>query len=121
MLILIMHQLGNGYIVNIFTSSSSEPGYAFVSRMFAPVASVEGEDHVCGTAHGVLTPYWSGKLDVKPGDVVKARQVSKRGGDLRLIWDRERGTLKLRGQCSVFAKGEINAPPLPVSSACYKL
>jgi len=98
-----MHQTGNGYIVNIFTSSSSEPGYSFVSRMFLP----DCEDHVCGSAHGVLTPYWSRKLGVKPGDVVKARQVSKRGGELRLVWDKERDTLRLRGQCKIFAKGEI--------------
>jgi predicted PhzF superfamily epimerase YddE/YHI9 len=64
-------------------------------------------NHVCGTAHGLLTPYWSRKLDLESGEVVKARQVSKRGGDLRLIWDKERSTLKLRGQCSVFAKGEM--------------
>ena len=102
-----MHQTGNGYIVNIFTSSSSEPECSFVSRMFVAADSLSGEDHVCGSAHGVLTPYWSGKLGLAPGDVVKARQVSKRGGELRLVWDKERGTLRLRGQCSIFAKGEI--------------
>lgn len=92
----------------MFTSSSSEPGYAFVSRMFAPLPYPEGEDQVCGTSHGILTPYWTRKLNLTPGNVVKARQVSKRGGDLRLIWDEERNILKLRGQCSIIAKGEIN-------------
>jgi len=104
--IITVVQIGNGYYVNVFTSSSPEPGYNFISRMFAPAGSVN-EDHVCGTAHGILTPYWSGKLGLKPGEVVKARQVSRRGGELRLVWEKERGTLRLRGQCSIFAKGEI--------------
>ncbi len=50
----------------------------FVSRFFAPAVGVD-EDPVTGSAHCTLTPYWSRQLGRQ---VLTARQVSKRGGDL---------------------------------------
>lgn len=99
--------MGNGYIVNIFTSSTPNPKYSFVSRMFAPGAVDGDEDHVCGTAHSVLTPHWTSKLGLTPGEEILARQVSKRGGELRIIWNKDAGVLRLSGQCMVFATGEL--------------
>jgi PhzF family phenazine biosynthesis protein len=57
------------------------PGSAcdFVSRFFAPREGVP-EDPVTGSAHCTLVPYWAkrlGKADLH------ARQVSRRGGELR--------------------------------------
>ncbi|KJA25477.1 hypothetical protein HYPSUDRAFT_53038 [Hypholoma sublateritium FD-334 SS-4] len=100
---------GNGFRVNVITTQSPTPDVAFVSRMFAPTA-VEGtgEDHVCGSAHGLLVPFWSSKLGIAPGEEIKAKQVSARGGDLRVVWEKEAGTFRLRGQCVTLASGELH-------------
>jgi len=50
----------------------------FVSRYFAPSYGVP-EDPVTGSAHCALTPYWAGQLGKS---VLRARQLSERGGDL---------------------------------------
>jgi PhzF family phenazine biosynthesis protein len=51
----------------------------FGSRFFAPKFDIP-EDPVTGSAHCVLTPYWSSKLGKQ---ILSARQVSKRGGDIQ--------------------------------------
>jgi len=100
--------LGNGYMVNIFTSASSNTDEIFVSRMFSPsMLSDPGEDHVCGSAHGVMAPYWYTKRGIPPSHEVKAKQVSKRGGDLRIVWEKEAGRVRLRGQSVVLATGNL--------------
>lgn len=50
----------------------------FVSRFFAPAVGIN-EDPVTGSAHTMLAPYWSERLGKKE---LKARQISKRGGDV---------------------------------------
>lgn len=50
----------------------------FVSRFFAPAAGVP-EDPVTGSAHCTLAPYWAARLNKS---VLRARQLSKRGGEL---------------------------------------
>jgi len=59
---------------------ASAPGDAvdFVSRFFAPAAGID-EDPVTGSAHCILTPYWSARLGKAR---LQARQVSARGGEL---------------------------------------
>lgn len=51
----------------------------FVSRFFAPRAGIP-EDPVTGSAHCTLIPYWSARLGRTE---LRARQVSRRGGELR--------------------------------------
>ncbi|MFZ1320948.1 MAG: PhzF family phenazine biosynthesis isomerase [Ignavibacteria bacterium] len=70
----------------IITSKSEDPEYDFKSRFFAPSKGVK-EDPVTGSAHCVLTPFWSEKLGKKK---MKAFQASERGGALsvELIDDR---------------------------------
>jgi len=100
---------GNGYGINVITTQSPSPDAVFVSRMFSPLGIVgTGEDHVCGSAHGLLVPYWSSKLGIAPGEEIKAKQVSPRGGDLRVVWNKENGRIRLRGQCVILASGEIH-------------
>ena len=88
----------------------------FVSRFFAPTVGIP-EDPVTGSAHCVLTPYWSQRLMKKK---LHARQVSRRGGELwcELAGDR----VKLAGRCAFFMQGKISlpeakeaaeAPPMP--------
>ncbi len=66
----------------VIVSAPAEDGdeAQFVSRFFAPAVGVD-EDPVTGSAHCVLTPYWSARLGL---DSMVARQVSRRGGELRL-------------------------------------
>lgn len=77
--------------------------------MFSPLMVPEPhEDHVCGSAHGILVPYWSSKLGLNPGEEIKAKMVSARGGDLRLVFDEANHLVKLRGDALVFASGTLH-------------
>jgi PhzF family phenazine biosynthesis protein len=60
----------------------------FVSRFFAPAKGVP-EDPVTGSAHCQLVPYWARRLGKTR---LRARQVSRRGGELdgELVGDRVR-------------------------------
>ncbi len=73
----------------------------FVSRFFAPNAGIP-EDPVTGSAHCTLIPYWSRELGKNE---LTARQVSKRGGDLRCedLGDR----VKIAGQAVAYLQGAI--------------
>ncbi|KDR85597.1 hypothetical protein GALMADRAFT_52514 [Galerina marginata CBS 339.88] len=100
--------IGNGFFVNVFTMASPNPGEVFVSRMFSPLMIAgTGEDPVCGSAHGILAPYWYGERGIHPGKEVRAKQVSERGGDLRVVLDEQGGTVRLRGQAVIFSQGEL--------------
>jgi len=75
----------------------------FVSRFFAPAVGIE-EDPVTGSAHTMLVPYWSGRLDKRS---LEARQISERGGSLSCtLLDDER--MEITGQACTYLKGEIN-------------
>ena len=84
----------------------SAPGQEvdFVSRFFAPTVGIP-EDPVTGSAHCVLAPYWSQRLMKKK---LRARQVSRRGGDVccELAGDR----VKLAGRCAFYMQGKIALP-----------
>ncbi|MFN4089011.1 MAG: PhzF family phenazine biosynthesis protein [Alphaproteobacteria bacterium] len=73
----------------------------FVSRFFAPRKGVP-EDPVTGSAHCVLTPFWSSRLG---RETLAARQVSRRGGALtcRLQGDR----VELAGRVAPYMQGTI--------------
>lgn len=73
----------------------------FVSRFFAPAVGVD-EDPVTGSAHTVLTPYWSNRLRKKE---LIARQVSKRGGT---VYCKDNGDrVALSGEARTYLMGEI--------------
>ncbi|MDZ7808114.1 MAG: PhzF family phenazine biosynthesis protein [Gracilimonas sp.] len=74
----------------------------FVSRFFAPQSGVD-EDPVTGSAHTKSAPYWSKKLGKNE---LKARQISKRGGDLicRMKGDR----VEILGHAVTYLIGEID-------------
>ncbi len=93
----ILTQLkGRGTIV-------SAPGKEvdFVSRCFFPNAGID-EDPVTGSAHTTLTPYWAQRLDKEE---LIAKQISKRGGDLKCKLLGERVTIS--GQAVTYLTGEI--------------
>lgn len=64
----------------IVTARAESAAYDFVSRFFAPLIGIP-EDPVTGSAHCFLGPYWRDMLG-KPA--FTARQVSRRGGELRV-------------------------------------
>lgn len=85
----------------IVTSRSDDPKFDFVSRFFAPAVGVD-EDPVCGSAHCTLTPYWAAQLGKTQ---LMARQVSARGGTLRLKHNGDR--VILGGQAVTVWQGEL--------------
>jgi PhzF family phenazine biosynthesis protein len=87
----------------MITSRASTAGLDFVSRFFAPGSGVD-EDPVTGSAHCCLTPYWSRKLGRSE---FVARQLSARGGTLRLRVDGDR--VRLQGQAVTVLRGELTA------------
>lgn len=74
--------------------------------MFAPSAGI-AEDPVCGTAHTLSTPYWMVTNNIPESEVVLARQVSARGGDIRIALDGREGRIKLAGRVRMASRGEV--------------
>jgi PhzF family phenazine biosynthesis protein len=87
----------------IITSGASTPGIDFVSRFFAPAAGID-EDPVTGSAHCALAPFWSRRLRK---DAMTARQLSPRGGQLRVTLEGDR--VHLIGQAVTVLRGVIVA------------
>jgi len=89
--------------LDAFAVIVSAPGDAvdFVSRFFAPGAGV-AEDPVTGSSHCTLVPYWAARLGK---NILTAKQVSARGGDLlcELRGDR----VVLAGYAVEYLRGEI--------------
>lgn len=79
-------------------------GVDFVSRYFTPQHGID-EDPVTGSAHCTLGPYWAKRLR-KPK--LKARQVSKRGGELDVEVAGDR--VRLAGHAVLVQKGELLLP-----------
>jgi predicted PhzF superfamily epimerase YddE/YHI9 len=73
----------------------------FVSRFFAPTVGIP-EDPVTGSAHCTLIPYWSARLGKQ---VLHARQVSARGGELYCQDAGER--VRIGGRAVTYLTGEI--------------
>ncbi|XP_071419244.1 phenazine biosynthesis-like domain-containing protein [Pithys albifrons albifrons] len=82
--------------------SSSGKGHDFYSRYFTPWYGVL-EDPVTGSAHAVLSSYWSEKLGKKE---MLAFQCSRRGGELRMSL-RSDGRVDIAGQTAVVFQGHL--------------
>jgi len=86
------------------TAPGDQPGVDFVSRYFAPRAGID-EDPVTGSAHTSLGPWWAARL--RRGDLV-GRQVSARGGTVRVVVDRPSpGRVTLAGSAVTIWRGEL--------------
>lgn len=86
------------------TARSSE--YDFVTRFFAPNYGVD-EDSVTGSAYTQLTPYWAKQLGKT---TLRARQRSKRGGDLVCTVAGDR--IRIAGSAVKYMEGTIKLPQL---------
>lgn len=74
----------------------------FVSRSFWPKLKVN-EDPVCGSMHCSLGDYWEKKLGKS---VLSAKQLSSRGGELRVTMEGNR--VKLGGKAVLFATFDVD-------------
>jgi predicted PhzF superfamily epimerase YddE/YHI9 len=75
--------------------------YDFVSRAFFPKYGIL-EDPVTGSAHTKLIPYWAEKFEKSK---LKAKQISKRGGELFCENDGDR--VYISGHAQLYMSGEI--------------
>ena len=94
---LLKNISGRGVII---TASSNK--YDFVNRFFTPKYGL-GEDPVTGSAFTQLVPYWSNRLNKNK---LVAKQVSKRGGELRC--ELAGGRVKISGMAVQYLSGNIN-------------
>jgi len=74
----------------------------FVSRFFVPRYGIP-EDPVTGSSHCELAPYWAGRLGRTK---LRARQVSKRGGEL--LCEVKGDRVMLSGRAVTFMEAEIS-------------
>ncbi len=73
----------------------------FVSRFFAPNLGID-EDPVTGSAHCVLTPYWSERLEKSE---LHALQISKREGELFL--ENHDESVTISGKAVLYSRGTV--------------
>jgi len=73
----------------------------FVSRMFAPNNGID-EDHVTGSTHSTLVPFWAQRLGKEK---LLAKQLSQRGGTLYCERCGER--VKIAGKAKLYLTGEL--------------
>jgi len=73
----------------------------FVSRFFAPALGVP-EDPVTGSAHCTLAPFWAERLGRSR---LRARQVSRRGGEL--VCEVRGDRVRISGRAVLYMRGEI--------------
>ena len=87
----------------------SAPGksFDFVSRCFFPQSGID-EDPVTGSAHATLAPYWVARLSRHK---LRARQLSKRGGNVTCRFHEDRVTLI--GNAVTYLRGEYFLPEAP--------
>ena len=88
----------------IVTAPADDSSADFVSRVFYPGAGI-GEDHVTGSAHTILGPYWAARLN---NHQLRARQISARGGDLWLSVAGDR--VVIEGKCTDYLTGTVTLP-----------
>jgi PhzF family phenazine biosynthesis protein len=91
--------------VGLIVTAPGAPGSDtdFVSRCFYPREGID-EDPVTGAAHCTLTPYWAARLKRR---VLRARQVSRRGGVIDCQDRPEDGTVKLGGEAALYLEGSV--------------
>ncbi|XP_074088482.1 phenazine biosynthesis-like domain-containing protein isoform X2 [Macrotis lagotis] len=93
-----------GLILTLKGEGSGKPhGYDFYSRYFAPWVGL-AEDPVTGSAHAVLSGYWSQQLGKKE---MRAFQCSRRGGELKVSL-RDGGRLDITGQAALVLEGTLS-------------
>lgn len=96
---------GHGASATSAASSPPPPACDFISRWFGPLSGIP-EDHVTGSAHTTLAPFWAAKLGKSS---MVARQISKRGGTLRLEMTGDR--VLISGPAAFYMEGSVRVDP----------
>jgi predicted PhzF superfamily epimerase YddE/YHI9 len=91
----------------IVTAPGSDIGCDIATRYFAPAKGVP-EDHVTGSAHAQIVPFWAHRLG---RNTLEARQLSKRGGRLTCTLRGDRVTLSAAAR--LYMSGEIDISVTP--------
>ncbi|GAA5984654.1 hypothetical protein JCM10908_003443 [Rhodotorula pacifica] len=101
----------------IFTCPApADSGFDIYSRVFAPAFGVP-EDPVTGAAHTVLAPFWlldDGSISrlhesasIKSSFSLRAKQVSRRGGEMTVTLDEKKKRVELKGSARRIMKGTL--------------
>ena len=86
------------------TNKTEADSVDYALRFFAPRAGIP-EDPVTGSAHALVAPYWLARTG-RP--LLKAQQLSRRGGHLRLFQGGE-DQMVLEGDTALVWSGELRA------------
>jgi len=97
----LLRQLNLRGVIITAQDTRAESELDFVSRFFAPKYGID-EDPVTGSSFTQLIPYWSEKLDK---NVLSAKQVSRRGGEVACEYKGER--VSISGKAVQYLVGEI--------------
>ncbi|XP_053442393.1 phenazine biosynthesis-like domain-containing protein isoform X2 [Nycticebus coucang] len=105
----LLHVENTGKVKGFIVTLKGEPGgqtqaFDFYSRYFSPWFGV-AEDPVTGSAHTVLSSYWSQQLGKKE---MRAFQCSRRGGELEISL-RPDGRVDIRGSAAIVLEGTLTA------------
>ncbi|KAG0660143.1 hypothetical protein C6P46_004773 [Rhodotorula mucilaginosa] len=106
-----------GDLIMLTCPAPADSGFDIYSRVFAPAFGVP-EDPVTGAAHTALTPFWlcddgslsrlhDGGARAKSTASLRAKQVSKRGGELVVTLDEQNKRVELKGTARRIMKGVI--------------
>ncbi|GAA5889830.1 hypothetical protein JCM16303_006039 [Sporobolomyces ruberrimus] len=107
---------GIGSMVILTQPAPRDSAQDIYSRVFAPDIGVP-EDPVTGAAHTALGSFWlsSPSVDrlhhsatIKETATLRAKQVSKRTGELLVRYDRQTRRVELRGWAREMMRGQIN-------------
>jgi PhzF family phenazine biosynthesis protein len=85
----------------IVTSRANGADFDFVSRFFVPSLGID-EDPVTGSTHCCLAPFWGERL---AKTAFMARQLSARGGVLKIEWEGDR--VRLSGRAVTVLRGQL--------------
>jgi PhzF family phenazine biosynthesis protein len=91
----------------IVTAPGADIGCDIATRYFAPAKGVP-EDHVTGSAHAQVVPFWAQRLG---RSTLQARQLSKRGGTLLCSYRGDRVTLSAPARLYMSGEIEISTTP----------
>lgn len=97
-----LRALGNIQTIITARGDDDASGAEVVSRVFVPGAGID-EDPVTGSAHCILTPYWTARLGT---DSFTAYQASARGGHIGCTMIG--GRAELSGHCVTVITGEFH-------------
>ncbi len=91
------------YVCNIASAPGKAGGeYDCVSRVFCPEVGIP-EDPVTGSAHSLLTPFWTARLGKTR---LNAYQASRRGG--RLFCELAGDRVRIAGRATLYLRGEFS-------------